>query len=232
MGSSPRPRNCNVVPAQKLPKLTTTSFALLGLLQRRPWSAYELTGYMRNSILRAVWPRAESHLYSEPKLLLKRGYVEAREERNGARKRTVYSITPAGTEALQEWLQQERASEFRFEYELLVRLAFAESVDADWVGNYLAQARSDAFSDAKAAYQAVNAMIADGDLRDYPGTPFTGAILHLIVSQLEARLEWVEGMQSRFASLDPDRLLDARAELGPELYADASARLAALLETE
>ena len=33
---------------------------------------------MRNSILRAVWPRAESHLYSEPKLVEKRGFVESR----------------------------------------------------------------------------------------------------------------------------------------------------------
>ena len=38
-------------------KLTTTSYAILGLLRRRPWSAYELTKYMQHSGIRAVWPR-------------------------------------------------------------------------------------------------------------------------------------------------------------------------------
>ena len=86
---------------------------------------------MRNSILRAVWPRAESHLYSEPKLLQKRGLVDSHEEHTGARKRTVYSITDNGREVLASWLREERESEFRFEYELLLRLAFAERCDLE-----------------------------------------------------------------------------------------------------
>jgi hypothetical protein len=40
-------------------ELTTTSYAILGLLAIRPWSTYELARQMQRD-LRFVWPRAES----------------------------------------------------------------------------------------------------------------------------------------------------------------------------
>ncbi len=46
--------------------LTTTSYAVLGLLAIRPWSTYELAKQMEVS-LRNFWPRAERKLYDEPK---------------------------------------------------------------------------------------------------------------------------------------------------------------------
>lgn len=219
------------VSPEKLPKLTTTSFALLGLLQRQPWSAYELTRYMRNSILRAIWPRAESHLYSEPKLLLKRGYVECREEHNGARKRAVYSITDSGLAALSSWLQEQRDSEFRFEYELLVRLAFAETVDTPWVVHYLNQVREEALRDAEVARLGVDAVLEQASWKEHPGAPYTGAILLLIADQLEARINWAATTSERFM-----RLAEQEAEAGElpglarELYEEASQRLSRILE--
>ncbi len=214
---------------KRLPKLTTTSFALLGLLRRRPWSAYELTQFMRNSILRAVWPRAESHLYSEPKLLQRRGFVESHEERTGARKRTVYSITESGREALVAWLQEERESEFRFEYELLVRLAFAESVDADWVQKYLSQVREEAYRDARIALQGVEQMLqAPEQLAATSYAAFTGAIIHMIADQLEIRLAWAEKMSQNFAPRESPR---SGENITLELYKGAQTRLRALLST-
>jgi hypothetical protein len=47
-------------------ELTTTSYAILGLLNIKPWSAYELTQQAQRS-LRYAWPKSESHLYAEPK---------------------------------------------------------------------------------------------------------------------------------------------------------------------
>ena len=54
------------------PELTTTSYAILGLLAIRPWSTYELARQMQRD-LRFVWPRAESNLYAEPKKLIAHG---------------------------------------------------------------------------------------------------------------------------------------------------------------
>ena len=44
--------------AKAMRKLTPTSYAILGLLALRPWSAYELTKQVRRS-LHFCWPRAE-----------------------------------------------------------------------------------------------------------------------------------------------------------------------------
>ena len=212
---------------QRLPKLTTTSFALLGLLQRRPWSAYELTQYMRNSILRAVWPRAESHLYSEPKLLQKRGLVDSREEHTGARKRTVYSINDSGRELLADWLREERESEFRFEYELLLRFAFAETVDARQLGAYLQQVKDEAIRDTKFALQGVEQLLQTSDeLASSEYAAFTGAIIHMLADQLENRVSWAEQMSKRFALSAP-----GQGELSLDLYREARERLQQLLDS-
>src|SRR3954464_8690260 len=84
--------------------LTTTSYAILGLLAIQPWSTYELTRQMDRSLGR-FWPRARSKLYEEPKKLVAAGLAVASDERVGRRPRTVYSITPAGRAALAEWLR-------------------------------------------------------------------------------------------------------------------------------
>jgi len=106
--------------------LSTTSYAVLGMLAVRPWSAYELTKQMRRS-LAYCWPKAESVLYDEPKRLVRLGLAGAREERpgNGSRTRAVYAITKAGRAALREWLASEPAPP-RFELEPLLRLLYAD----------------------------------------------------------------------------------------------------------
>lgn len=103
--------------------LTTTSYAILGLLAIRPWSTYELTRQMRRN-LHYFWPRAESNVYAESKRLVGDGLVEARSQPVGQRRRTVYSITAAGRRALERWIS-EPAAESRLESETLVKMMFA-----------------------------------------------------------------------------------------------------------
>ena len=109
-------------------KLTTTSYAILGLLALRPWSAYELSQQMRRSV-GEFWPRAERGLYDEPKNLVAHGYAVAADEQHGRRTRTVYTITAAGRLALREWLAGESAPP-AFESEAVLRVAFAEQGDS------------------------------------------------------------------------------------------------------
>jgi DNA-binding PadR family transcriptional regulator len=105
--------------------LTTTSYAILGLLAIRPWSTYELANQLRRSI-HFFWPRAESNLYAEPKRLVATGLAEGNEEWNGERKRTVYSITASGRAALEEWLRTDVAPQ-RLESEAYLRILFGNS---------------------------------------------------------------------------------------------------------
>src|SRR5262245_57934117 len=105
--------------------LSTTSYAVLGMLAVRPWSAYELTKQMRRS-LAYCWPKAESVLYDEPKRLVRLGLASANQEpAGGSRTRAVYAITDAGRAALRAWLATEPAPP-RFELEPLLRLLYAD----------------------------------------------------------------------------------------------------------
>jgi DNA-binding PadR family transcriptional regulator len=105
-------------------KLTATSYAILGLLGLRPWSAYELTKQVRRS-LHFCWPRAETRIYQEPKNLLEQGLVKATTSATGRRSRTEYAITAQGREALRSWLAEPSAPP-RLESEALLRVFFAE----------------------------------------------------------------------------------------------------------
>ncbi len=106
-------------------RLTTSSYAVLGLLSLRPWSAYDLARQAERS-LRFAWPKSERHLYSEPKKLVTLGYASVRQEPAGPkRQRQIYEITDAGRRALADWTATEPGPP-AFEGEAMVRLLFAE----------------------------------------------------------------------------------------------------------
>jgi PadR family transcriptional regulator, regulatory protein AphA len=107
-----------------IPALTTTSYAVLGLLAIRPWSSYELTQQMDRSLGR-FWPRAVSKLYEEPKKLVEHGLALASTERHGRRSRTVYTITAKGRRSLAAWLADAGDGPV-LESEQLLKVFFAE----------------------------------------------------------------------------------------------------------
>ena len=98
------------------------SFALLGLLAIRPFSTYELTKLLGRSV-QYVMPRTEANRYQEPKRLVAAGLATADDERVGQRRRTVYSITPAGRDALAGWLERP-ARPTQLESEGLLKVLF------------------------------------------------------------------------------------------------------------
>jgi len=105
-------------------KLTTTSYAILGLLALRPWSTYELAEQMQRA-LGLFWPRASSGIYEEPKKLVGLGLAKATAEQVGQRPRTSYSITAKGRRALAAWVPTPGAGPV-VEFEQLVKIFFAE----------------------------------------------------------------------------------------------------------
>lgn len=107
------------------PTLTTTSYAILGLLAVRPWTTHELVQQVDRT-LRRFWPRAQSKLYEEPKKLVARGYAKATDDPVGRRRRTRYTITPAGRRALAAWVAQPGEGPV-LEFEQLVKIHFADS---------------------------------------------------------------------------------------------------------
>lgn len=115
--------------SDKRKPLTTTSFALLGLLSRRPWSVYGLAQQMTRS-LNLLWPRAISGIYEEPKNLVAHGLADVRHEPAGRRTRAVYTITAEGRDALREWLRRPSAPP-EVEAEAVVRVLFGDETDKE-----------------------------------------------------------------------------------------------------
>lgn len=105
-------------------RLSTTSFALLGLLAFRDWTASELASQMERS-LNFMWPRAASGIYVEPRSLHEHGFVDATEVPESKRIRARYSITQRGRHALLGWIRRPTAPSV-FESESAVKLAFAD----------------------------------------------------------------------------------------------------------
>ena len=186
------------------PKLTTSSYAILGLLALRPWTTYELAKQMAVS-LRNFWPRAESKLYEEPKKLVAHGLATAEDDPVGRRPRSVYSITPAGREALRAWLDEPGAPA-ALEFEALVKVFFAEqgtkaqlvenlrriageqrertAIDAEWALRYL-EGRG-TFPERQAVLSLVGRLQAD----------FNDTVLRWAEWALEAVDDWPDDIRA------------------------------------
>lgn len=104
--------------------LTTTSYAILGLLAIKPWTTYELAQQMQRA-LGQFWPRAESKLYEEPKKLVAHGLARASSEMVGKRPRTLYTITAKGRRAIAAWVPAPGGGPV-LEFEQLIKVFFAE----------------------------------------------------------------------------------------------------------
>jgi DNA-binding PadR family transcriptional regulator len=121
-------------------RLSTTSYAVLGLLALRSWTGYELTQQARRS-LAYCWPKEDSVLYEEPRRLAAHGLVRAEQERDRGRTRNRYSITDAGRKALRSWLATPSGPP-HIELEPLLRLTFADQGGVDDVKASLAVLRN------------------------------------------------------------------------------------------
>ena len=119
------------------PAMTTTSYAILGLLAVKPWTTHELVQQVDRS-LRRMWPRTRSKLYEEPKKLVAHGLARATDDSVGRRRRTRYTITAQGRRALAAWLQEPGDGPI-LEFEQLLKISFADSGSkADIVANLAA----------------------------------------------------------------------------------------------
>lgn len=120
-----------------VPAMTTTSYAILGLLAVKPWTTHELVQQVDRS-LRRMWPRTRSKLYEEPKKLVAHGLARATDDSVGRRRRTRYTITAQGRLALAAWLQEPGDGPI-LEFEQLLKISFADSGSkADIVANLAA----------------------------------------------------------------------------------------------
>ena len=209
-------------------ELPTTSYAILGMLSLRPWTAYGLTRQLRRS-LDLCWPKAESVLYDEPKRLVRLGLATARQEPAGRRTRTVYEITGPGRAALAAWLAT-RPAPPRFESEPMLRLLYADRGSKQDALGAVAALRD--WTTAQATgYLAQATGYLDG------GGPFPER-LHIIalfgayyLDLLEATRRWTEVAEAEIGGWSRTDGLGMTPRTR-ELLEDLAARLRRLAEAE
>jgi len=142
------------------PRITTSSYAVLALLDLKPWTGYELTHQAQRS-LRYAWPKSERLLYSEPKKLVELGFATVHQEENGGRTRNVYTITEEGRQALNEWTST-RTQPPRFEIEALLRVLFADHGSRDDVFGALDELERDIGEHHQAIVELMGSYLNDG----------------------------------------------------------------------
>jgi DNA-binding PadR family transcriptional regulator len=88
--------------AVSTPRLTDTSYAVLGLLdQWGPATPYQLKQVAQVSLFH-FWSIPHTQIYTECARLAEAGLLDERRE-EGGRRRRVYQPSPAGRKALREW---------------------------------------------------------------------------------------------------------------------------------
>jgi PadR family transcriptional regulator, regulatory protein AphA len=86
----------------KVIKLTSTSYALLSLLDLlEEGTPYDLKRVLEASV-ENFWPVPHTTFYEEPSRLAAAGFLSVRQE-EGGRRRKLYSLTDSGRAALCEW---------------------------------------------------------------------------------------------------------------------------------
>jgi DNA-binding PadR family transcriptional regulator len=119
-------------------KLSTRSYAILGLLAIRDWTTYDLARQMERGV-GDIWAAARSMVYQEPKQLADLGLVHASTETVGRRKRTRYGITDQGFEVLRDWLSKPGAPP-AMQFEGLLKILLADPSQLHAIDASLAEA--------------------------------------------------------------------------------------------
>lgn len=167
--------------------LSTTSYAILGLLSLRSWTTYELAKQVQRS-LGWFWPRAERKLYDEPKRLVAAGLAGSERKMTGARARTVYAITGPGRNALRGWLDEPPAPP-TLEFEGMIKVFFAD-------GGTLEQLRANLRAIAATADTRLAELGTKADELISGGAPFAARVhlnslgLRFIIDHEQAVSSW------------------------------------------
>jgi PadR family transcriptional regulator AphA len=102
---------------------------LLGLLAHKPCSGYDIKTVVDRST-RFFWAASYGQIYPELKRLEEEGLVEGEDQPNGGRSRRVYKLTPAGRDALLEWMRSDITT-IELRDESLLRLFFADALPVE-----------------------------------------------------------------------------------------------------
>jgi PadR family transcriptional regulator, regulatory protein AphA len=197
-------------------RLTTTSYAVLGLLVSGPHTAYELAQQMQRAF-DYIWPRARSGLYTEPKQLVRAGLATVTHERHGRRPRAVYTVTPAGRRVFAEWLETPTAPP-AVEIETILRVMFADRGTRAQLLTALSALSEHAGELQSRAIAQAASYPREGPLSDRMHlVALGGRFVHEYAAMLERYSTWALAEVNRWPTTGPDAAPRGRHILDEQL---------------
>lgn len=208
-------------------RISTTAYAMLGLLSLRSWSSYEIAQYMKLSNLRAIWPSAESQVYKGPPRLEKEGLAASTVEFTGERKRSVHRITRAGRAALRSWLGQP-SQRFAYRSEALVKVSFGDFGTIDDLRRNIESVRREAEDDARVMLTFAQERADKGPLYSQR-THVNALVASFILDVMEARIRWARRAERIVRDWETTQSDAEKLGQGNELWAQLELRISRLL---
>jgi DNA-binding PadR family transcriptional regulator len=186
-------------------------YALLGVLEARPMTGYELARFFDGSTA-WVWSAPHSNIYPALRKMEAEGLLEAETDIKGEKlERTSYSITGEGRRALKNWVVSDPGPPTRDP--LLLRLIFADIVDPEEAAKLLEtliERQTDLigqWTDHAEALRRKDTDLIRERLKTRPPedhdriAEIKASVFDLMVAQAETWIEWatsaVEGFDDR-----------------------------------
>ncbi|MGE5280760.1 MAG: PadR family transcriptional regulator [Chloroflexota bacterium] len=177
-------------------ELSPTAYVILGMVSREPRSGYEIKALV-DKTTRYFWAASYGQIYPELKRLAELGLVEGRDEPRGERRRTVYAITAAGTEALREWLRRPPET-YEVRDEGLLKLFFAGVLPAEEAAEILRAMRAHHLELIERLREIEPKA---EEKQDRTGDPYPLMVLHGGIELSQWFADWCERMEAKL--LDP-----------------------------
>jgi DNA-binding PadR family transcriptional regulator len=109
------------------PELSLTGRVICGMITLGRRTGYDIKQFVDRSA-RHFMAASYGQLYPELKRLQQAGLVAGRASPSGGRSRTVYELTPAGRDALLEWLASDADQLYELRDEGMLKLFFSDSL--------------------------------------------------------------------------------------------------------
>ncbi len=164
--------------------LATTSYAILGLLARRPMSGYDLIVVTEGSVGK-FWSMSRAGIYRElarlERLHLVTGADVAQEGRPDKR---IYELTTVGRQAFEEWFETTSVDEEGRKLGFLVKFFFARHMRTPLLAQLLTEV-------ADETQRKLDSLVAQHERLDAPGVRFGRLAARHGILAMEARLAWI-----------------------------------------
>ncbi len=168
--------------------MNATAASLLGFLQERPMSGWDLVATAQ-ALIGDFWTLTRSQVYRELTAMEAAGLVVAGPP--GPRERRPYELTDAGRAAFRQWLEQRPGPE-QIRYPLLLTMAFGRHLAPGKLAAFVADHRK-VHAERLEGYLALRAD-AGGNL-----DPYAAATLDFGIRYESAVLDWFDHLPPEIA---------------------------------